>query len=605
MNLGIASRKVRKTGLRIHRLSGLAFTIFLVIPTGLFPLSVLDALGIATDQTAESAMIPKTDFNGDGYSDLAMGVYLEDVGTIVDAGAVNVIYGSSKGLNSAKLFQGNGSDDQIWTQGGDIEDDPEVGDSFGQSLATGDFNKDGYSDLAIGVPNEDVLTIVNAGAVNVIYGSSKGLIADTYSPGNGRDNQIWTQIRTGVEEEPESGDLFGHSLATGDFNKDGYSDLAIGVPGEDVTNAGAIANNSGSVNVIYGSSDGLIAIGLPPDNGLNDQIWNQSSPHIEEVPEPHDNFGATLATGDFNKDGYSDLAIGVEREDVGTIVDAGAVNVIYGSADGLSSTGLSPGRIWTQGGDIKDVPEREDFFAWTLATGDFNNDTISDLAIGVPLEDVDNNRIVDAGAVNVIYGSSDGLNANRSSGSGEVNQIWNQSSTGIDDEPEGGDFFGWVLATGDFNKDASSDLAIGVPLEDVGTIANAGAVNVIYGSSDGLSGTATVLPPNKIWRQGSADVDDDAEGGDFFGQSLATGDFNKDAISDLAIGVPLEDVGTIVDAGAVNVIYGSVVGIVDIKGGLSATVPPGGIGRADQIWTQEREIEGEPERGDNFGFSLP
>jgi FG-GAP repeat len=587
---------------------GLVFTlIFLVIPTGLFPLSILDTLAISTGQNAEAATTLKTDFNGDGYSDQAIGVPHDTVGTIADAGAVNVIYGSSDGLRATALSPGNGTDNQRWTQGGDIKDNPEPSDFFGWALATGDFNKDGYSDLAIGVPNEDVGTIGNAGAVNVIYGSSDGLNATALFPvGNGRDNQIWTQNSPGIEGDPELGEFFGWALATGDFNKDEYSDLAIGVPTID---------DAGAVNVIYGSSDGLAANGLPPHNGRNDQIWNQSSADIEGDPEPGESFGWGLATGDFNNDTISDLAIGTPFDTVDTIGNAGAVNVIYGSSDGLNATGLprTDGRhnqIWTQNSaDIEGDPEDGDFFGAALATGDFNNDRISDLAIGVEQKDV--GTIVDAGAVNVIYGSSDGL---RATGlhphDGRNDQIWNQSSAEIYGEPELGDAFGTAVATGDFNKDGTSDLAIGVPFEEEeegSTIFSPGAVNVIYGSSDGLnanrsSGSGEV---NQIWYQSSADIEGNPERDDNFGSDLATGDFNNDTISDLAIGVPHDTVGTIDNVGSVNVIYGSAVGVVDVRGGLSATVPPGGIGRADQIWNQSSaDIKGDPRIGNSFGFSL-
>jgi len=61
-------------------------------------------------------------------------------------------------------------------------------------------------------------------------------------------------------------------------------------------------------------------------------------------------FGYSLATGDFNDDGYDDLAIGVPSEDLNdpTIQDMGAVNVIYGSASGLSATSI-PDQSWHQG----------------------------------------------------------------------------------------------------------------------------------------------------------------------------------------------------------------------------------------------------------------
>jgi hypothetical protein len=75
---------------------------------------------------------------------------------------------------------------------------------------------------------------------------------------------------------------------------------------------------------------------------------------------------------------------------------------------------------------------------------------------------------------------------------------------------------------GDFNGDGFDDLAIGVRGEDVvmaaGTIESAGAVNVIYGSSNGLSATSPI--PDQFLVQGDAGVDDAAEESDLFGFSL-------------------------------------------------------------------------------------
>jgi hypothetical protein len=112
----------------------------------------------------------------------------------------------------------------------------------------------------------------------------------------------------------------------GDFNNDGYDDLAIGAPYEGIGTTGS----AGAVNILYGSSDGLSSVG--------DQMWHQNTPGILGICETDDRFGTTLSVGDFDNDGYDDLAIGVPYESFGTASWAGAVNVLYGSSSGLSST---------------------------------------------------------------------------------------------------------------------------------------------------------------------------------------------------------------------------------------------------------------------------
>ena len=66
-----------------------------------------------------------------------------------------------------------------------------------------DFNGDGYDDLAIGVPNENIGGTSDSGAVSVIYGSAAGLRAT--SPAD----QFWHQGKPGVEDAEETGDGFG------------------------------------------------------------------------------------------------------------------------------------------------------------------------------------------------------------------------------------------------------------------------------------------------------------------------------------------------------------------------------------------------------------
>ncbi len=211
---------------------------------------------------------PSADFNGDGFADLAIGVPYEDVESITDAGAVQVLYGSSAGLTAA--------DDQLWTQDSPgMEDIAESYDYFG-ALAAGDFNGDGLADLAIGVSHEDLGTKIDAGAVNVLYGSATGLSA--------ANNQFWNQDSTAIRGQAGRQDNFGWPLAAGDFSGDGKADLAIGVPEEDVKGI----ESAGAVNALYGSPNGL--------NAANSQIWTQYPSRVKDVPESYDRFGSSLAS---------------------------------------------------------------------------------------------------------------------------------------------------------------------------------------------------------------------------------------------------------------------------------------------------------------------
>jgi hypothetical protein len=556
------------------------FLIFVILSPVV--LGVISASGFQYASAQASGQSP--DYNGDGRADLTIGVPEEGVGSIAGAGAVNVIYGSASGLSATSKA------DQFWSQSsGGINDNPEQGDGFGSSLAHGDFNGDGYADLAVGIPGEDVGTKADSGAVAVIYGSSVGLKASAAGDGTGRTDQLWHQNVADVDETAEAGDSFGHSVAAGDVNGDGYDDLVVGVPDE---SQGTI--DSGAVSVIYGSSSGLSASSAHADQVILQQSGNQDG----------DLFGWSLALGDFDNDGYDDLAIGAPgMDESAAIEDTGAVHVLDGS-----STGLSPGgvrKIIVQGEDgLDDAEEEGDGAGSSLVSSDFNNDGFADLAIGAPMEDIvtpgDN-----AGAVSAIYGSSGGLSStSQGDDTGASDQFWHQfdpTEVSAQGEPvliiqhpaaQLDDQYGSALAAGDFNGDGNADLAIGVPGESVAGLAEAGSVNMLYGSDDGLQ---DVSPHDQNWHQNSSGVKDVVEEADRLGSAVAAADFNDDGYDDLAIGVAGEDIGAS-NAGAVNVLYGSP---TTLRASASGSTPE------NQFWSQNSgSVNDNSESGDLFGFSL-
>lgn len=513
----------------MHRKASFIWLVALLVGA---PSATAQILGNPEDQEQFGCTVATGDFDGDGFADLAIGAP-NDRAVAEGAGAVHVLYGAPiTGLGIAR--------NQFWTQDSPaIEEVAEPDDHFGSALAVGDFNGDGVDDLAIGVPGEEIGGVEEAGAVHVLYGTSgDGLTA--------KDNQIWIEpdLREGGGIL-QSGLHFGDALAAGDFNGDGFDDLAVGLPGRD-----AGASDVGGMYVIYGTPTGL-------DAGGN-QFWSQATDGIPDDPESLDRFGDVLEAGDFNGDGFDDLAIGLPYESLSGGDIAGAVHVLYGGAAGLSVEGT---QFWTQDSQgIGDAVDPFDGFGWSLAAGDFNGDGVDDLAIGVREEEVSGEPA--AGAVNVIYGKSgEGLTA-------AGNQFWTQNSPGMDDQAEMDDAFGYALAAGDFNGDGIDDLAIGVGVETVGTIYAAGAVHILFGvMNTGLSAAGA-----QFWTQDSPDIRGTAEEGDSFGVSLAAGDFNGDGTDDLAIGVPDEDVGEVPRAGAVNVLYGA--------------TPDGPTAAGNQIWYQ-------------------
>ncbi|GJM11518.1 MAG: hypothetical protein DHS20C11_37940 [Lysobacteraceae bacterium] len=465
------------------------------------------------------------DFNGDGFLDAAIGSPEESLGAAVQTGMLHIVYGSSDGLvtTNSRLFH-QGQLDGI----GDVA---EIGDRFASALAVGNFDGDEYDDLVIGIPNEDLGAVADAGQVTIIYGDAPGLISA---------NAI-TITQADVGGVSEAGDLFGFSLATGDFGNDGFDDLVIGSPGEGF---GAAPSNAGVVTEIYGRSSGLnLALSVE---------WNQDSPGIEGEAMQDDLFGWTLLTADFNGDLRDDLAISAIGEAVGSQTmagPAGAVNVIYGGNIGLGSPG---NQLWSQDTPgVEGVAEAGDEWGWSLAAADFDGNERDDLVVGSRFEPVGSREM--AGAVQVFYSNAAGVST--------TDVIINGDFPGLPGAAVEGDWFGQAVAAGDFDNDGFGDLAIGIPFDDIGTmVLDAGQVQILYGRVTGLDTNR-----NQRWSQNSRYVLGVAETGEAFGSSLVAADINNDGFTDLSVGVIGDLIGDkdAVDGGAINILFGADVVFAD------------------------------------------
>ena len=440
---------------------------------------------------------------------------------------------------------------------------PAGGSSSG--IAKGDFNGDGFADLAIGEPGETIGGQANAGDVIILYGSANGLPQT--------NAKLFYEGRENIPGTPQEGDLFGSALASGDFNGDGYSDLAIGIPGKTVTIFGTTYQNIGRVVVIYGSPGGLTGTGtsVPAPRAFD---FGDDDLYVFEDGEVTSGarLGQALAWGDFNGDGAGDLAIGAPNFTLSKFLEptpseAGAVWVLFGSKKtssslgGLTETNNLRFMEHDLGGGAAGLEQAGDHFGAALLSGDFNGDTRSELVIGTPDKQIPDPTlpfVLDklSGTVYVLSGAPLGLDLT--------------VRVAYSDECKRGIRLGASLASGDFNGDGVPDLAFGAPNEMTDAFCGAvgvpitanlgGSVYVVYGTGTGTGLPDCFTPCNEQQffqhNFGGTDV-----AYDNFGAALAAGEFNGDGKADLAIGTPSKNVVGFTKAGQVYVVYGSGSGI--------------------------------------------
>jgi hypothetical protein len=403
----------------------------------------LPGMGRLTSQLG--ATMVASDFNGDGYSDLALSTPRLTVNGQVNAGAVHVIYGSSSGLSATNA--------QIWSQASSgVAGTAEPNDLFGAALVAADFGGGSEADLVIGVPREDLGTVTNAGSVHVLLGSASGLTA--------ANSQVWTQNSAGVPGSNEAGDHFGSALGAGNFDGKNRSDLAVGTPDEAI----GTRDDAGMVVILYSTDTALSATGS--------QAWSQDTAGVPDAAEPNDHFGSALAAGELSSQAHDDLAVSAVGERYSAPRHLGAVYVLRSSTQGLTSTSirrLTPAFL----------PNPDELsFGQSLAIADFGGSCAEagceDLAIGAP----ENPNYGGLGLVYIAYYG------------GDFDQtLWLAPGTGPDGAIFGG--LGSDLAAANFGYDQGggfADLAIGAPQFSYAECGcdGPGAVHVLPGSDDGL-----------------------------------------------------------------------------------------------------------------------
>ena len=468
-----------------HRLATAVHAIRHAMPS----ITLAAALGLAplgppTPARAEDAAT--CDFDADGKGDLAVGVPGEDFGR----GGVNVQYNRGGFLATPAFLQGKHPDGDKMLDGA----------QFGAALACGDFNGDGVGDLAVGGPHTPV-----GGTVWIFWGKPAfGLDASSY----------WVFHQNGGAIPGSSTGVFGHALASGDFNGDGVADLAVGDPSEPVPGT---HHNTGTVLMVPGKKGGLTFEGVQ-------QVWGWSVVEGDSVGW----FGWSLAAAPLVSGAGDELVVGAplagwprDYQHAGRVYlfrgHGGLAPYLHIDEAALASAGLP---------NLYAPPQNHAWFGYSVATGDFNRDSKVDLAVGIPGKSVSGKR---AGAAVIVPGTGLGLDL------ANERYLVQEALGGASESP---DMYGWALAAGDWNLDRHDDLAVGAPYENVEASHDApgadraGAVFVHHGGPDLVSGSG------KILRQGQGVTPGVPEAHDWFGLSLASVRLGSGNGAYLVIGVP-------------------------------------------------------------------
>ncbi|MEM4247343.1 MAG: right-handed parallel beta-helix repeat-containing protein, partial [Candidatus Woesearchaeota archaeon] len=389
-----------------------------------------------------------------------------------------------------------------------MTDGDQGGEGLGWAVTAGDFNNDGIKDRVISGPfaprNQ---TIPQAGRAYVIYGI---LPRPTTS---GPINTLANITIHGLN----AGEHLGWALSAGDLNGDKIDDIAIGIPGNH------------TVSILFGANRSNLNI---TREQLNVSI-NISS--TEEV---------SLAIADLNNDNISDLIIGQPDYPNVSNNSPGRVDILFGRQNWPRLVNLSEDSNATFNGSAV-----RDYFGFSLATGDINNDSIKDLVIGAPGMNV--SGVEQVGMGYVFFGAQDFrsqqlVNAN-------ITFVGEQVINGINNTFA---LTGFALfMSKDVNNDSINDLIIGAPRSNAPPDKeDAGATHIIFGSNT-ISGTINLANAN-VTLYGTFGNPSGMPPGERAGASLYASDKNKDRIPDIMIGAPKAHANALSEAGIVYIVYG-------------------------------------------------
>ncbi len=376
------------------------------------------------------------DVDGDGITDLAVGVFGDDDGGF-NTGAVWILLLNTDGTVKAEQKISD-------TEGG-FGGELGVNDLFGSYVdGIGDLDGDGVPDVAVSHYADDDGGS-NHGAIWIVFLNPDGTV---------KAEQKISDTQGGFDGILDASDQFGHDIAdVGDLDDDGVTDLAVGAWMDDDG-----GSNRGAIWILFLNSDGTVK---------SEQKISDTQGGFGGTLDNGDQFGTSVANvGDLDGDGVTDLAVGAYYDDDGG-TDRGAVWVLFMNRDG---TVKAEQKVSDTAGGFAGALDDTDWFGWGVAgPGDLDSDGTPDLAVGVRQDD---DGATNRGAQGVLFMNSDGTV--------RAEQKISDTEGGFAGGLDNGDMFGSAVGgIGDLNGDGVTDLAVGALGDDDGNDV-AGAVWILF-----------------------------------------------------------------------------------------------------------------------------